>query len=50
MSTVKASASFKKKDGTLALGKEAKYVSWTPSAPPGAQPEVTLTIPSITSK
>lgn len=47
---VRASASFKKRDGTLVLGADAKHVTWTPASPPDAKPEVTLTIPSITSK
>lgn len=50
MATPKGSAAYKKRDGTLALSKDAQSVSWTPTAPPGSPPAVTLPVSSITSE
>ncbi|KAI9800643.1 MAG: hypothetical protein M1825_003965 [Sarcosagium campestre] len=45
----KGSATFKKKDGTLALAKDSRSVSWTPIAPPGAPASLTVQVSSITN-
>ena len=50
MAPLRGSATYKKKDGTLALSKDSQSVSWTPVAPPGSKPALTLAVPSITSK
>lgn len=48
MASVKGSASYKKKDGSLLLLKDA--VTWTPAAPPGAPASLSIPIPTITSE
>ncbi|MCJ1274909.1 RNA polymerase II transcription factor B subunit 1 [Puttea exsequens] len=45
----RGSAAYKKKDGTLALSKDSKSVSWTPVAPPGSKPAMNLPVSSITN-
>lgn len=47
MASVKGSASYKKKDGSLLLLKDS--VTWTPAAPPGAPASLSIPIPTITS-
>lgn len=47
MATVKGSASYKKKDGALLVLKDS--VTWTPAAPPGAPPSLTIPTSTITS-
>ncbi|MCJ1391081.1 RNA polymerase II transcription factor B subunit 1 [Xylographa bjoerkii] len=42
-------AAYKKKDGILALSRDLQSVSWTPTAPPGSQPAVTLSVKNITN-
>ncbi|MCJ1253322.1 RNA polymerase II transcription factor B subunit 1 [Lignoscripta atroalba] len=49
MAPTRGSAAYKKKDGTLAMAKDAQSVSWTPTAPPGSQPALTLAVTSITN-
>src|SRR5947208_434784 len=49
MAPARGSASYKKKDGTLAVSSDEKSVSWTPVAPPGAPAALTITISSITN-
>jgi hypothetical protein len=49
MATVKGSAAYKKKDGTLTVSKDQKTIQWTPIAPRGAPPGITITISEITS-
>ncbi|KAL9101432.1 MAG: hypothetical protein Q9163_003304 [Psora crenata] len=49
MAPPRGSATYKKKDGTLALSKDSQTVSWTPVAPPGAKPALTLLITTITN-
>jgi transcription initiation factor TFIIH subunit 1 len=49
MATVKGSAAYKKKDGTLTVSKDQKTILWTPVAPRGAPPGVTIAISEITS-
>ncbi|KAI9841617.1 MAG: RNA polymerase II transcription factor B subunit 1 [Thelocarpon superellum] len=44
-----AAVSYKKKDGVLALSPDLRSVAWTPSAPPGAPPSVTISCASITN-
>lgn len=41
--------SYKKKDGVLAVSNDSKHLFWTPSAPPGSSPTVTITIVDITN-
>lgn len=50
MAPPRGSAAYKKKDGTLALSKDSHSVSWTPVAPPGSKPALTLSVSSITSE
>ena len=50
MAPPRGSAAYKKKDGTLALSKDRQSVSWTPVAPPGSKPALTLPLPIITSE
>lgn len=49
MTSPKATVSYKKKEGVLAVGDDSKYLFWTPSAPPGASPTVTIQIADITN-
>ncbi|KAI9711133.1 MAG: hypothetical protein M1812_007237 [Candelaria pacifica] len=49
MAPPSGSATYKKKDGTLALSKDSNSVSWTPVAPPGAAPALVITVASITN-
>lgn len=50
MSPPRGSAAYKKKDGILALSKDSQSMSWTPMAPTGSKPALTLPVSSITSK
>ena len=50
MAPPRGSAAYKKKDGTLALSKDSQSVSWTPVAPPGSKPALTLPVSTITSE
>lgn len=50
MAPTKGSASYKKKDGTLALSKDKQSISWTPVVPPGSPPFLVLQVSQITSK
>lgn len=50
MAPPRGSAAYKKNDGTLAISKDGQSVSWTPVAPPGSKPALTLPVSSITSK
>ena len=50
MAPPRGSAAYKKKDGTLALSKDGQSVSWTPVAPSGSKPALTLPLPIITSE
>lgn len=49
MATVKGSAVYKKKDGTLTIAKDQKTVIWTPVAPRGAPPGLIINVVDITS-
>ncbi|MCJ1474250.1 RNA polymerase II transcription factor B subunit 1 [Lambiella insularis] len=49
MAPPKGFAAYKKKDGILALSRDLQSVSWTPTAPPGSQPAVTLAVKNITN-
>lgn len=49
MASVKGSAAYKKKDGTVTISKDQKSIIWTPVAPRGAPPGVILNIAEITS-
>ncbi|MCJ1356568.1 MAG: RNA polymerase II transcription factor B subunit 1 [Icmadophila ericetorum] len=42
-------AAYKKKDGTLAVSTNGQSVLWTPTAPPGSKPAVTLAVSTITN-
>jgi len=46
----KGSASYKKKDGVLSLAADMQSVSWTPAAPPGAAPSLTVEVAAIKSE
>jgi hypothetical protein len=50
MAPPKGSAVYKKKDGTLTVSNDRKSVTWTPIAPRGALPSVTIQVSEITSK
>lgn len=50
MAPPRGAAAYKKKDGVLALSKDLQTVAWTPTAPPGSKPTVTLAVKAITSK
>ena len=50
MAPPRGSAAYKKKDGTLVVSKDTQSVSWTPVAPPGSKPALTLLVSSITSE
>lgn len=50
MAPPKGSAVYKKKDGTLAVSSDRKTVTWTPVAPRGAPPGVTVKVEEITSR
>jgi transcription initiation factor TFIIH subunit 1 len=48
MATPSASASYKKKDGTLTVSKDHKSISWIPAAG-GAGSAVTVSVQNMTS-
>ena len=50
MAPPRGSATYKKKDGTLAVSKDGQSLSWTPVAPPRSQPALALPVSSITSE
>lgn len=50
MAPPRGSATYKKKDGTLAVSKDGHSLSWTPVAPPRSQPALALSVSSITSE
>ncbi|KAK4999753.1 hypothetical protein LTR28_013277, partial [Elasticomyces elasticus] len=50
MASPRASASYKKKDGTLAVAADRQFLFWTPAAPSGASPSVTLSTPAANPK
>lgn len=50
MAPPRGSAAYKKKDGILAVSKDDQSVSWTPVAPPGSKPSLTLPVSSIDSE
>ncbi|KAK8215378.1 RNA polymerase II transcription factor B subunit 1 [Zalaria obscura] len=43
----RASTAYKKKDGSLAVADDRKFLFWAPSAPPGASPTVTIPVADI---
>ncbi|KAF2103709.1 hypothetical protein NA57DRAFT_30963 [Rhizodiscina lignyota] len=47
--STRASTSYKKQDGILALAKDRKTVVWTPAAPPNAPPALTLLVQNISN-
>ncbi|KAI7157300.1 hypothetical protein KC316_g15475, partial [Hortaea werneckii] len=47
--TTRASVAYKKKDGSLSVADDRKYLFWTPAAPPGASPSVTVPVADITN-
>ncbi|KAL9594920.1 MAG: hypothetical protein Q9219_006751 [cf. Caloplaca sp. 3 TL-2023] len=49
MAPPRGSAAYKKQNGTLAVSKDVQSVSWTPVAPPGAQPALTFLVSAITN-
>lgn len=49
MTSPKATVSYKKKDGVLSVSDDTKYLFWTPSAPPGSSPTVTILVVDITN-
>jgi transcription initiation factor TFIIH subunit 1 len=49
MQTATSNVAYKKKDGTLAVSEDGKYLFWTPSSPPGASPAVTVPLADITN-
>lgn len=49
MSAPKASTTYRKREGTLAVSHNRQSIAWTPVKPPGAPAEVTIEIPQITN-
>ena len=49
MTSPKATVTYKKKDGILAVSDDSKYLFWSPSAPAGSPPSVTIPIADITN-
>jgi transcription initiation factor TFIIH subunit 1 len=49
MTSPKATAIYKKKDGVLAISDDSKHLFFTPLAPPGSAPTVTITVADITN-
>ncbi|KAF1822158.1 uncharacterized protein K489DRAFT_320300 [Dissoconium aciculare CBS 342.82] len=49
MQTATSNVAYKKKDGTLAVSEDGKYLFWTPSSPSGAPPAVTVPLADITN-
>ncbi|KAK3067193.1 RNA polymerase II transcription factor B subunit 1 [Teratosphaeriaceae sp. CCFEE 6253] len=49
MPSTRATCSYKKKDGSLTISDDTKYLFWTPSTPPAASPSVTVPIADITN-
>ncbi|KAF2770551.1 hypothetical protein EJ03DRAFT_326438 [Teratosphaeria nubilosa] len=47
--SIKASVSYKKKDGSLTVSDDKRYLFWTPAQPPGASPSVTVPVADITN-
>ncbi|KAB2575378.1 putative RNA polymerase II transcription factor B subunit 1 [Lasiodiplodia theobromae] len=45
----RVSASYKKQDGVLSVSKDNRTVLWTPAAPPGAPPSLTIAVSDITN-
>ncbi|KAL0256432.1 RNA polymerase II transcription factor B subunit 1 [Diplodia seriata] len=45
----RVSASYKKQDGVLSVSKDSRTVLWTPAAPPGAPPSLTIAVSDITN-
>ncbi|PSK35946.1 RNA polymerase II transcription factor B subunit 1 [Elsinoe australis] len=43
----RAATSYKKKDGSLAVGDDRRFLFWTPAAPPNAPPTLTIPIADI---
>ncbi|KAF2153946.1 hypothetical protein K461DRAFT_311958 [Myriangium duriaei CBS 260.36] len=43
----RASVSYKKKDGVLAVGDDKKFLYWTPATPPNATPSLTIPIGDV---
>ena len=48
--TLRGSAAYQKKDGTLVIAKDGASITWTPVAPPGAKPQITMPLSKISSK
>ena len=48
--SAKASTSYKKQNGTLALSRDGKHVSWAPTTPPTSDPYLTIAITDIASE
>ncbi|KAI5362121.1 Putative BSD domain, PH-like domain superfamily, TFIIH p62 subunit, TFIIH subunit Tfb1/GTF2H1 [Septoria linicola] len=44
-----ATAVYKKKDGTLTIAEDRKYVFWSPATPPSSPPSVTIPVADITN-
>ncbi|MCJ1311625.1 RNA polymerase II transcription factor B subunit 1 [Agyrium rufum] len=49
MTSLGASTSYKKVNGTVTVTKDRQVISWAPTAPPGSKPVVILTVPTITN-
>ncbi|KAK3724759.1 RNA polymerase II transcription factor B subunit 1 [Vermiconidia calcicola] len=47
--TPSATVSFKKKDGSLTIASDNKYLYWTPQTPPNSSPSVTIPVANITN-
>ena len=50
MAPPRGSATYKKKDGTLAVSRDGQVLSWTPVAPPRSQPALELSVLAIISE
>ena len=47
MAPPQAAALYKKQNGTVAVSKDRKSVSWTPAEPPDAAPSLVISVPNI---
>jgi len=47
MPPTRAATSYKKLDGSLTVSEDNKYLFWTPSAPPGSSPTVTIPVADV---
>jgi hypothetical protein len=49
LSSIKASAVYKKQDGTISLSKDKRTIYWTPTAPAGGSPTLKISASDLSS-